>query len=89
MHKLNNAKEIRIGNFLVDSYGASSKTVYEFQVCYYHYCQDDCPIVKKIKSLHWLKKLRILKSKILERKNSSFIWDINTYLFNNVTFTKK
>ena len=50
LHELNNSKEVRIGNFLVDGYSPSSKIVYEFQGCYYHYCLDDCPIVKKIRS---------------------------------------
>ena len=89
LHKLNNSKEIRIGNFLVDGYAPTTKTVYEFQGCYYHYCRDDCPIVKKIKSSHWLKKLRRLKSKISEKRNSLSLWGINTYLFNNVTSTKQ
>ena len=52
LHKLNSSKELRIGNFLVDGYAPTTKTVYEFQGCYYHYCQDDCPIIKKIKSCH-------------------------------------
>ena len=37
LHKLNNSKEGRIGNFLVDGYSPSSKTVHEFLGCYYHY----------------------------------------------------
>ena len=68
LHQLNNSKEIRIGNFLVDGYAPSTKTVYEFPGCYYHYCWYDCPIVKTIKSSHWLKKLRRLQSKILEKR---------------------
>ena len=67
LYKLNRSKEIRIGNFSVDGYCPTLKTVYEFQGCYYHYCRDDCPILKKIKSSHWLKKLRRLKSKISEK----------------------
>ena len=89
LHKLNNSKEIRIGNFLVDGYAPTTKTVYEFQGCYYHYCWDDCPIVRKIKSSHWLKKLRKLKSKISEKRISLSLWVINMYLFNNVTSTKQ
>ena len=54
LHKLNNSKEIRKGNFLVDGYSPRSKTLYEIQGCYYHYCQDDCPIVKKIRSPQWI-----------------------------------
>ena len=46
LHKLNNFKEIRIGNFLVDGYTPTAKTVYKFQGCYYHYCKNDCPIIK-------------------------------------------
>ena len=57
LHELNNSKEVRIGNFLVDGYSPRSKTVYEFQGCYYHYCRNDCPIVKKIKSHNWIKKI--------------------------------
>ena len=44
---------------------------------------------KKIKSSQWLKKLRRPKSKILEKRNSLSLWDINTYLFNNVTSRKE
>ena len=89
LHKLNNSKEIRIGNFLVDGYAPITKTVYEFQGSYYHYCKDDCPIVKKIKSSHWLKKLRRPRLKISEKKNLLSLWDTNTYLFNNATSTKE
>ena len=85
LHKLNNSKEIRIGNYLVDG----TKTVYEFQGCYYHYCQDDCPIVKKIKSSHWLRKIKKTQIKDIRKKNSLSLWDINTYLFNSVTSTKE
>ena len=68
LHKLNNSKEIRIGNFLVEGYAPTTKTVYKFQGCYYHYCQDDCPIVKKIKSSHWLKKIRKTQMKDIRKK---------------------
>ena len=74
LHKLNNSKEIRIGNFLVDGYAPSTKTVYEFQGCYYHYCQDDCPIVKKIKSSHWLKKIKKTQIKDIRKKKEFIIF---------------
>ena len=51
LHKLNNSKEVRIGNFLVDGYSPRSKTVYEFQGYYCHYWRYDCPIVMKIPQL--------------------------------------
>ena len=69
LHKLNNSKEIRIGNFLVDGYAPTTKTVYEFQGCYYHYCRDACPIVKKIKSSHWLKKIKKTQIKDIRKKD--------------------
>ena len=69
LHKLNNSKEIRIGNFLVDGYAPTTKTVYEFQGCYYHYCRDTCPIVKKIKSSHWLKKIKKTQIKDIRKKD--------------------
>ena len=37
LHKLNHQKEIRIGNYLVDGFCAKTKTVYEFNGCYYHH----------------------------------------------------
>ena len=36
--------------------------------CYYHYCWDDCPIVKKIKSSHWLKKIKKTQIKDIRKK---------------------
>ena len=38
LHNLNNKKEIRIGNYLVDGFCPKTKTVYEFNGYYYHYC---------------------------------------------------
>ena len=58
LHKLNNQKEIRIGNYLVDGFCPKTKTVYEYNGCYYHYCRFNCHIVKKIVSNSWLKKLK-------------------------------
>ena len=40
-HKLNNSnKEVRIGPYFVDGYCAETRTVYEFQGCWYHFCSD-------------------------------------------------
>ena len=58
LHKLNNGKEIRFGNYLVDGYCVSTKTVYEYNGCYYHNCPFNCFIVKRIKSKKWLKKIQ-------------------------------
>ena len=49
LHKLNNSREIRFGNYLVDGYCIDSKTVYEFNGCYFHGCSYDCFIIKKNK----------------------------------------
>ena len=61
LHKLNNQKETRIGNYLLDGYCIQNKTVYG---CYFHYYSEDCPTVKKIKSYKWLEKLRRCKRRI-------------------------
>ena len=57
LHKLNNGKEIRFANYLVDGYCVSTKTVYEYNGCYYHKCPLDCFISKKIKNKKWPKNL--------------------------------
>ena len=41
----------------------------EFQGCYYHNCRDGCPIVKKIKSSHWLKKIKKTQIKDIRKKD--------------------
>ena len=79
LHKLNNSKEIRFGNYLVDGYCVNSKTVYEFNGCYFHGCPHKCFIVKNIKNHYWLKRLEEIqkkdeiKRKYLEREGLSFI----------------
>ena len=56
--KLNNQNEVRFGNYLVDGYCITTKTVYEFNGCYYHHCPYDCFIVQNIKSKKWIDKIR-------------------------------
>ena len=68
LHKLNNQKEIRIGNYLLDGYCIQNKTVYEFHGCYFHYCTEDCPTVKKIKSHKWLEKIKKVQKKDIKKK---------------------
>ena len=68
LHKLNNQKEIRIGNYLLDGYCIQNKTVYEYHGCYYHYCNEDCPTVKKIKSHKWIEKIKKVQRKDLRKK---------------------
>ena len=55
IQKLNNQKEIRIYNYLVDGFCPETKTVYKFSGCNFHYCRFNCHIVKKITSNSWLK----------------------------------
>ena len=69
MHKLNNQREITIGNYLLDGFCIQNKTVYEYHGCYYHYCSEDCPTVKKIKSLKWLEKIKKVQRKDLKKRN--------------------
>ena len=69
LHKLNNQREIRIGNYLLDGFCIQNKTVYEYHGCYYHYCSEDCPTVKKIKSLKWLEKIKKVQKKDLKKRN--------------------
>ena len=68
LHKLNNQKEIRIANYLLDGYSIQNKTVYEFHGCYFHYCTENCPTVKKIKSHKWLEKIKKVQKKDLKKK---------------------
>ena len=51
-HKLNNQKEVRVGPYLVDGFCLKTKTVYEFNGCYFHHCNLDCFIVKKFEIRH-------------------------------------
>ena len=79
LHKLNNSREIRFGNYLVDGYCIDSKTVYEFNGCYFHGCSYDCFIIKKIKNHSWLKRLSEvqkkdqIKRKYLESEGLTFL----------------
>ena len=84
LHKLNNKKEIRIGNYLLDGYCIQNKTVYEYHGCYYHYCTEDCPTVKKIKSHKWLEKIKKVQKKDVKKKNSLLSLGYNMYLSKNV-----
>ena len=69
LHKLNNSKEIRIGNYLVDGFCIRTKTVYEYNGCYYHHCPHNCNIASRIKSKTWLSKLQKTKTKDMIRRN--------------------
>ena len=69
LHKLNNQREIRIANYLLDGYCIQNKTVYEFHGCYFHYCTENCPTVKKNKSHKWLEKIKKVQQKDLKKKN--------------------
>ena len=57
LHKMNNSKEIRIGNYLVDGFCQKNNTIYEYNGCYYHHCSNNCYIISKIKNKVWLDKL--------------------------------
>ena len=39
-HRLNNGKEVRIGPYRVDGFCAATNTVYEFNGCWHHFCED-------------------------------------------------
>ena len=69
-HKLNNSHEVRFGNYLVDGYCISTKTVYEFNGCYYHHCPYNCFIVQNIKCQKWLTKVRLTQEKDFQKKIS-------------------
>ena len=69
LHKMNNSKEIRIGNYLVDGFCPRNNTVYEYNGCYYHHCPNNCYIVSKIKNKAWLDKLEKTKEKDIKRRN--------------------
>ena len=68
LHKLNNSKEIRIEKFLLNRYAPNTETVYKFKGFYYHYCRDDCLIVKKIKSSQWLKKIKNTQIRAIRKR---------------------
>ena len=89
LHKLNNCKEVRIGNFLVDGYSPRSKTVYEFQGCYYHYCRNNCPIVKKIKSQKWIQKIKKTQRKDIRKKEFILSMGYNYISIQQCDFNKE
>ena len=62
LHKLNNSKETRIGNYLVDGFCVRNNTVYEYNGCYYYHCSNSCYIA-------WLSKLEKTKRKDIIRRN--------------------
>ena len=68
-HKLNNQKEVRIGNFRVDGFCYQNKTVYEFNGCYYHGCKFNCFIVKNLKNKTWSERLKKVQQRDKARKN--------------------
>ena len=67
--KLNNQKEVRIGNFRVDGFCYQNKTVYEFNGCYYHGCKFNCFIVKNLKNKTWSERLKKMQQRDKARKN--------------------
>ena len=40
LHAHNHISEVRIGPYLVDGYDPKTRTVYEFNGCYFHGCSD-------------------------------------------------
>jgi G:T-mismatch repair DNA endonuclease (very short patch repair protein) len=56
LHKQNTNREVRIGPYMVDGFCTETKTVFEFQGCFYH-PHDNCSLVKMPSSSKF-KKLR-------------------------------
>ena len=67
-HKLNNQHEVRYVNYLVDGYCITTKTVYEFNGCYYHHCPYNCFIVQNSKSKKWIDKIRLTREKDKQKR---------------------
>ena len=69
-HRLNNAnREVRIGPYLLDGFCVETKTAYEYQGCWYHFC-DECQTssmnAKTRKRQETARKRTIQKRKYLE-----------------------
>ena len=76
LHGRNHSSEIRIGSYLVDGYDPDSKTVFEFNGCWFHGCsicgydQDDIGKERKLrtevrekflsKQTHLVKNMRVI-----------------------------
>ena len=89
LHKLNNGKEIRFGNYLVDQYCVSSKIVYEYNGCYYHKCPFNCFIFKKIQSKKWLRKHQRTQIKDDIKKKFLLAQGLNYVSIQECEFNKK
>ena len=68
MDKLNNNREVRIGSYLVDGYCVETKTVYEFNGCYFHHCKYNCDIIKQIKTQSWIQKIKKVSERDEKKK---------------------
>ena len=89
LHKLNNSKEIRFGNYLVDGYCVSNKTVYEFNGCYFHGCPHNCLIVRNIKNHYWMKRLEEVQKKDQIKRNYLKGEGLNFVSIQECEFNKK
>ena len=75
LHARNHVSEVRIGPYLVDGYDPNTKTVYEFNGCFFHgcpLCKKDQDDVGKERKMHTETKEKYLRDKGYHLK---IIWE--------------
>ena len=66
LHARNHISEVRIGPYLVDGYDPNTRTVYEFNGCYFHRCSDckkDQDHLGKDRKMHTETKEKYIRAK--------------------------
>ena len=75
LHASNHISEVRIGPYLVDGYDPNTRTVYEFNGCYFHgcsHCKKDQDELGKERKMHTITKEKYLRNK---GYNLRIIWE--------------
>ena len=75
LHARNHISEVRIGPYLVDGYDPNTRTVYEFNGCYFHgcsHCKKDQDELGKERKMHTVTKEKYLRNK---GYNLRIIWE--------------
>ena len=75
LHGRNHISEVRIGPYLVDGYDPITRTVYEYNGCYFHGCSDckkDQDELGKERKMHTETKEKYLR---LKGYNMRIIWE--------------
>ena len=67
LHAHNHISEVRIGPYLVDGYDPNTRTLYEFNGCYFHgcsHCKKDQDELGKVRKMHTVTKENTSKTRV-------------------------